>query len=78
MSDNDKEAEMLRKHCEALSEHFDSVQIFVTRHDPSKDGTVAIHYGLGNWYSRYGQVFEWLGKQDEYTRDRIRKDTSET
>ena len=63
---------------DAISEHFDTVQIFVNRHESSLlDGTMNINYGVGNWFSRYGQVREWCIKQDEYVRERIRKDENE-
>lgn len=65
----------VRKACEALIEHFDSVQIFATRHEPGeKDGTVTIRYGLGNWYTRYGHVKEWVIKEEETTRESVRRD----
>lgn len=44
-----------------LSEHFDTVQIFVTRHEPGAlDGTIAACRGVGNWYARIGYVKEWI------------------
>lgn len=65
---------IVRKHAEALGEHFDSVQIFTTRHESSEqDGTVTVHLGVGNWFARYGQVSEWLIKQDEWTRMNARE-----
>jgi hypothetical protein len=45
-------------------EHFDTVQIFATRHVDSETGTVGAQHGEGNWYARRGQVAEWLVKQD--------------
>jgi len=66
---------MVRQHAEQLGEHFDSVQIFATRHEPgSLGGTVTVHLGVGNYYARYGQVCEWMVKQDEWTRVGARKD----
>jgi len=57
-----------------LGEHFDSVQIFCSRHESTlEDGTVLACKGIGNWYARYGQVQEWIVKQDEVTRVEIRK-----
>ena len=41
-----------------LMEHFDSVQIFVTRN--TGPSTRHISIGSGNWFSRYGQVVDWL------------------
>ena len=66
---------MLRRHAEALSEHFDAVQIFVANHNPAElDGTASINYGIGNWYTRYGQVREWVIMQEEQARIKARKD----
>jgi hypothetical protein len=52
-----------------LSEHFDSVHIFATRHEPEiEDGTVSVNRGVGNWFARFGQISEWMVKQDESSR----------
>ena len=49
-----------------LIDHFDSVQIFATRHDPSvMDGTVNVNTGLGNWFTRYGQVKLWVKREEK-------------
>lgn len=69
-SEQDRDTELLRKHCALLSEHFDSVQIFVTRTE--NDGTRSVHHGAGNWYARYGHVQEWLRKENEYIRRETR------
>ncbi len=59
-----------------LGEHFDSVQIFTTRHDEGGEGgTVNVALGSGNFYSRYGQCREWIVKQEERTRESVRKET---
>lgn len=53
-----------------LSEHFDSVRIFVTC--PTEDGkadTAAMDSGSGNFYAQYGQITEWLCIQDQYQRN---------
>ena len=46
--------EELRRHCDQLSEHFDSVQIFVTT------GEMRGFRGAGNFAARYGQVALWF------------------
>lgn len=54
-----------------LSEHFDSVRIFATVHDPDggdSDGTHAITRGYGNWYATFGFVTEWAERQNERSR----------
>lgn len=73
--DTQPDVNMVKRHVEELGEHFDSVQIFATRHEQgSLDGTVSIHIGTGNWFARYGQVTEWCIKQDEWTRRKAAKD----
>lgn len=52
-----------------LSEHFDTVQIFVTRHEGVLGGTVASTIYEGNFYARYGQIREWLLKTEEDMKD---------
>ncbi|MGP1665752.1 MAG: hypothetical protein ACTS5I_07570 [Rhodanobacter sp.] len=75
MSEQESDMQRLEKALESLSEHFDSCQIFVTRHESGTlDGTVNVNLGVGNWYARYGQVHEWLIKQDEMARVKARRD----
>lgn len=50
-----------------LMEHFDSVTIFATRHDPL-EGTRSVIAGDGSWFARAGQVREWLLKLDAKSR----------
>jgi hypothetical protein len=57
----------------ALGEHFDTVQIFVTRSEPDGE-TVTVQLGSGNWCAREGFVREWLVRQDERARQRIRRE----
>ncbi len=74
MSEEDQgelDLNLCRKATDALREHFDTVQIFVTRHEGT-DGTVNVAFGSGNWFARKGQVSEWLEKEDEATREMTR------
>jgi hypothetical protein len=74
----DPDLDMVTEHCTKLGEHFDTVQIFVTRHEAGKeDGTVNVNYGSGNWFARYGQVKEWVLRRDEDTRVSIRENRGE-
>lgn len=67
--------DLVEKHVKQLGEFFDSVQIFTTRHEQGeKDGTINIALGCGNWFSRYGQVRDYLVKQDERTRKYIQRE----
>lgn len=66
MSDDeirDHDLEILKKASQGLIQHFDTVQIFVTRHEG--EGTVRGNWGNGNWYARFGQVSLWV--KDETT-----------
>lgn len=62
----------LDSHVSQLMEHFDAVQIFVSRYDGETGNTGSIHRGKGNWYARVGQVGEWLSEADEEARDGMR------
>jgi hypothetical protein len=76
--DKDEEADLIEKHARELSEHFDTVQILATRHDPAnEDGTIYFAIGVGNFYARYGQAVEWIIAQDERTRIKARKDAEQ-
>lgn len=73
--DRETDMKMVEKAVNELGDHFDSVQIFVSRYDSGQeDGTVNINIGVGNWYARYGQVMEWCIKQEERTRKHIQKE----
>ena len=75
MSDQNPEFEAVLSVARQLGEHFDSVQIFVTRHEPGeRDGTVTACAGIGNWYSRYGQIKEWVIKQDQHAREDVKQE----
>lgn len=74
-SEGEADMERVEKCAQQLGEHFDTVQILVSRHEPgTEDGTVNISYGLGNWFARFGQVRDWLIKTDERTREYVRRE----
>lgn len=61
-----------------LLENFDSVRVFVTRHDGNQENTASYETGGGNFYAQLGQVQEWVCIQEQYQRNHaIRKDTPE-
>ncbi len=75
MSDQDEDRDRLKKSLNELSEHFDSVQILCTRYKGGDDGgTVNISMGTGNWFARYGQMREWLIREEETSRETRRGD----
>lgn len=67
-----RDLRILRSHTAQLSEHFDSVEIFVTRKHPG--GTINAEHGDGNWYARYGQVRQWVISEEERMRHSVRSD----
>lgn len=74
----DDDKARIRTALQVLGEHFDTVQIFTTRHEEGElNGTVQIAMGAGNWYARYGQVIEWLGKNNERTRISTRREDAD-
>jgi len=70
-SKNSDEA-LLEKHAAELSEHFDSVMIFVTRVEANL--TRSLHHGEGNWCTHYGQIIDWIKAEDERRRQEIRSE----
>lgn len=61
----DEDMKRIQAALDLLSEHFDTVQVFCTRHEAGRlEGTVTADMGTGNWYARYGQVRAWLLHQD--------------
>lgn len=67
----DPDMEQVDRAIAQLMEHFDTVQIFVTRQET--DGTVNCNQGSGNWFARRGQVEDWLVKRVEEAKESIRK-----
>ena len=64
------EMSLLRKHVAQLMEHFDSVQIFVSRTDG--ENTVSASRGGGNRNTRTGQVRDWITYNDEIVKGSTR------
>lgn len=57
-----EELKILEKHIAQLGEHFDTVQIFVTKYVKNKE-TFNIYNGTGNYFARYGQIEQWINRQ---------------
>ncbi len=68
----DSDTARLEAAINSLSEHFDTVQIFATRHE--SEGTVHVSRGCGNWFARFGHVSEWCTRERESTRMKLRKE----
>ena len=79
MSDEPRSAEyeLCDRLAQELSEHFDTVQIFTSRHIGGGEGTRSIAIGRGNWFARVGQVQAWLAAEDECNRIEVRDSTEE-
>ncbi len=58
-----EQVEIVKSHTAQLSEHFDSVQIFCTKH--TNNGTTNIKMGSGDWFARYGLCKYWVKQQEE-------------
>ena len=61
----DNDITLLERHTKQLMEHFDTIQIFATRHRPggNEGSTITAHFGNGNWFARYGQIELWVQNQ---------------
>jgi len=68
-----KTAAVLESQCAQLMEHFDSVQIFVTKHNKLTRYVSAFHVGDGNYYARLGQVREWIMIEDEREKIKLKR-----
>lgn len=80
MSERETLDKMVEDAAAQLSEHCDSVRIFVTKHavDGESDVTIAFDHGRGNIHAQVGQVMEWLDIQRQYQRNwAIRNDKQE-
>lgn len=69
----DFESEIVQRHVNQLSEHFDTVQILVTRYD-RQQCTTNIARGTGNWFARYGQMRSFVMREDERERKTIERE----
>lgn len=59
-----KDIALILKYLSLIREHFDSVQIFTTRHLNDTLGTAKIDMGSGDWFARYGMVRRWCDAQE--------------
>ncbi len=60
---NHPDLERIKGVMSGLSEHFDTVQIFASRHEDGS--TFTVDCGCGHWYARFGQVRSWVRVMDE-------------
>jgi hypothetical protein len=71
---SDQDIDRVRAAARGLIEHFDTVQIFCTRHEGPETGTTRVTFGLGNWFARFGQAVEWTEKEREVSRGETRRE----
>ena len=71
MTEKEQIQKLVKESVRNLSEHCDSVRIFVTKHncDGETDTTGAVDNGSGNFYAQLGQIREWLSIQEQYQRN---------
>lgn len=53
----EQQSQIVQRAVDALREHFDTVQIFVTKVEG--DNTLNCENGAGDWFARYGMVRQW-------------------
>ena len=65
----------LEKLASEMGEHWDTVQIFVTRCESGElGGTRHVAVGVGNIFARHGHVRQWLVRSNEEDREETRID----
>lgn len=63
---DDPDIDIVKKAVANLREFFDGVQIFANRFEMDGNSeTTSVQYGDGNFFSRYGQVKEWVIKTEQ-------------
>lgn len=68
------DVKLVRDAIEKLGDQFDTVQVFVTRHEAGMhDGTLHIGLGSGNFFARYGQIITWVTANDQEGREVVKK-----
>lgn len=74
---SEEDVQLVKDVADRLMEHFDSVRIFVTKHDGTSDTTIPYTTGVGNFYAQLGQVNEWKANQDEIAREDAKNPSGE-
>ncbi len=75
MSEQDQDQQIVAKAVDQLGEHFDSVQVFVTRYEPNggDQTSTQLNCGSGNWLTRYGHIKDWLLRQEAIAAEEARR-----
>lgn len=75
--ETDPELKLIQEAIDLLSEHFDSVHIFTTRHESDETGTYSIQRGSGNWWARIGAIKAWIIRNDAEELEKGRQDQND-
>lgn len=66
---HDRITEMVARACDGLSEHCESVRIFITaKCEANSENWITYSEGRGNIYTQEGQIAEWIERQRERMR----------
>lgn len=57
---NEEAMKMIQATAAQLGEHFEAVQILVSRPQEGGGGTHCVKSGIGNWYARQGMAHEFI------------------
>lgn len=74
---SEEDIQLVKYAADRLMDHFDSVRIFVTKHDGTCDVTTPYTTGAGNFYAQLGQVNEWRATQNEIPREEVRQENQD-
>jgi hypothetical protein len=61
----ERKLDLIKNQIKILMASFDTIQIFATKYDPTTGATSHFSSGDGNYFARYGQVCEWLVREDQ-------------
>lgn len=65
---NSAEEKAMEQCIKILSEHFETVSIFTSNYVGGEKDTEFRYVGYGNWFARFGQVYDWITKQKHRAR----------
>lgn len=68
---------LVEKSVKNLMEHFDTVQVFCSAHRGDSEKTFSTTRCRGSWFTRFGQVKEWVLFEEEKVRACARQSAEE-
>lgn len=69
MPKRNEDFECIKRHCDALRAHFDTVQIFCTNIDKKTSLPIAYNHGDGNFLTILGQVTAFVQQDHSHEYD---------